>query len=113
VAADRENDESMEQNRATQFMEQGYVRSKAALLAVCQEFGIETENDIVPRLALYFAGGIGNTGAVCGAVAGAVMPIDLKLGRADTMEEALREWRWQGSSVAASRPRLKSKGEER
>ena len=37
-----------------------------------------------------FAGGIGNTGAVCGAVAGAVMAIGLKQGRADTMEEALR-----------------------
>jgi C_GCAxxG_C_C family probable redox protein len=56
---------------------------------VCQEFEIETENDIIPRIAFYFAGGIGNTGAVCGAVVGAVMAIGLKLGRADTMEESL------------------------
>jgi len=58
---------------------------------VCQEFQIEVENDVIPRIAFGFAGGLGNTGAVCGAVAGAVMAIGLKRGRADTMEEALRE----------------------
>jgi C_GCAxxG_C_C family probable redox protein len=58
---------------------------------VCQEFEIETENDVIPRIAFGFAGGIGNTGAVCGAVAGAVMAIGLKRGRADMLEEGLRE----------------------
>jgi C_GCAxxG_C_C family probable redox protein len=51
---------------------------------------MEMENDAIPRMAFDFAGGIGNTGAVCGAVAGAVMAIGLKLGRPDTMEEGLR-----------------------
>ena len=58
---------------------------------MCQEFEIEIENDVIPRIAFGFAGGIGNTGAVCGAVAGAVMAIGLKQGRAETMEEGLRE----------------------
>jgi C_GCAxxG_C_C family probable redox protein len=57
---------------------------------VCQEFEMETGNDVIPQIASAFAGGIGNTGAVCGAVIGAVMAIGLKQGRADTMEEALR-----------------------
>ena len=57
---------------------------------MCQEFEIETENDVIPQVAFGFAGGIGNTGAVCGAVAGAVMAIGLKLGRAETMDEGLR-----------------------
>jgi C_GCAxxG_C_C family probable redox protein len=57
---------------------------------VCQEFEIEIENEIIPRIAFGFGGGIGNTGAVCGAVAGAVMAIGLKLERGDTMEEGLR-----------------------
>jgi hypothetical protein len=30
---------------------------------------MEMENDVIPRIALYFVGGIGNSGAVCGAVA--------------------------------------------
>jgi len=55
---------------------------------VCREFGIE--NEIIPRIASCFAGGIGNTGSVCGAVAGAMMAIGLQKGRGDTMEEVLR-----------------------
>jgi len=55
---------------------------------VCQEF--EIENEIIPRIASCFGGGIGNTGAVCGAVAGAVMAIGLKKERGDTMEHWLR-----------------------
>ena len=51
---------------------------------------MEIGNDAIPRIASGFGGGIGNTGAVCGAVVGAVMAISLKLGRADTMEESLR-----------------------
>ena len=58
---------------------------------MCQEFEIEIEEDVIRRIAFGFAGGLGNTGAVCGAVAGAVMAIGLKRGRVDTMEEALRE----------------------
>ena len=58
------------------------------LLAVCQEF--EIEKDINPKIAFGFAGGIGNTGSVCGAVAGAVMAIGLKMGTAETMEEGMR-----------------------
>ena len=58
---------------------------------MCQEFEIEIENDVIRRIAFGFAGGLGNTGAICGAVVGAVMAIGLKRGRADTMEEGLRE----------------------
>jgi C_GCAxxG_C_C family probable redox protein len=56
---------------------------------VCREF--EIENEAIPQIAFYFAGGLGNTGAVCGAVVGAVMAIGLKRGRPDTMEESLSE----------------------
>ena len=58
---------------------------------MCQEFEIEIENDIIRRIAFGFAGGIGNTGAVCGAVIGGVMAIGLKRGRANTLAEGLRE----------------------
>ena len=58
-------------------------------MAVCQEFEMETDNDAIPRIAGAFAGGIGNTGAVCGSVIGAVMAIGLKQGKAETMEEAI------------------------
>jgi C_GCAxxG_C_C family probable redox protein len=59
-------------------------------MAVCQELDMETENDVIPSIASAFAGGIGNTGSVCGSVIGAVMAIGLKQGKAETMEDMLR-----------------------
>jgi C_GCAxxG_C_C family probable redox protein len=50
---------------------------------------MEMENDVIPQIASGFAGGIGITGSVCGAVVGAVMAISLKLGKAETMEGRL------------------------
>jgi C_GCAxxG_C_C family probable redox protein len=57
---------------------------------VCQELDLKADNEIIPHISFGFAGGIGNTGSVCGAVAGAVMAISLKLGRGETMEEMFR-----------------------
>lgn len=56
---------------------------------MCQELELEANDDVIPGIAYGFAGGIGSTGSVCGAVAGAVMSIGLKLGRGQTMEEGL------------------------
>ena len=50
---------------------------------------MDAGNDVVPRIASAFAGGIGNTGSVCGAVVGAVMAIGLKQERGETMKEML------------------------
>jgi C_GCAxxG_C_C family probable redox protein len=47
--------------------------------------------DVIRSITFGFAGGLGNTGAVCGAVIGAVMAIGLKKGRPATMEGALHE----------------------
>jgi len=79
----------MQTNRATEYMAEGNVCSESVLLAVCQEFEIEIDDKIIPRIAGLFAGGIGNTGAVCGAVSGAVMAMGLVKERGNTMEEAL------------------------
>ena len=57
---------------------------------MCQKFDIDIDDNIIPQIAYGFAGGLGNSGAVCGAVAGAVMAIGLKKERADTMEDWLR-----------------------
>lgn len=51
---------------------------------MCQHFGME--NDLVPRIATAFGGGIGGTGSVCGALAGAVMAIGLRHGRERSSE---------------------------
>ncbi len=46
---------------------------------MCQHLGLEHET--IPAIATAFGGGIGGTGATCGAVVGAVMAIGLKHGR--------------------------------
>jgi C_GCAxxG_C_C family probable redox protein len=79
----------MEMNRAMEHMTKGYVCSESVLLATCEEFGIEIDDKIIPRIANLFAGGIGNTGAVCGAVSGAIMAMGLIVDRGQTMEDAL------------------------
>ncbi len=77
----------METNRATELMADRYVCSESVLLATCEAFGIEIDEKVIPKIAYAFAGGIGNTGAVCGAVAGAIMAIGLIKERGETMEE--------------------------
>ena len=51
---------------------------------------MEIENEAIPQIASGFAGGIGITGSVCGAVVGGVMAISLKFGKVDSMEDKLR-----------------------
>jgi len=51
---------------------------------------MEINGDVIPRIASGFGGGIGNSGAVCGAVAGAIMAIGLRQKTPDTMEDVLR-----------------------
>lgn len=48
---------------------------------MCQRLGLQQE--VVPAVATAFGGGIGGTGSVCGALAGAVMAVGLRLGRRD------------------------------
>ena len=59
---------------------------------MCQEYNIE--NEIIPKIATCFGGGIGNTGSVCGAVIGAVMAIGLIKGRGESKDsgERLEDW---------------------
>ncbi len=49
------------------------------LLAVCEERGITSE--LVPRIATGFCGGIARSGGMCGAVSGAIMALNVVLGR--------------------------------
>ncbi len=79
----------MEQNKAMEIMAQGHGCSESVLLAVSQEFGIESE--VIPKIASCFAGGIGNSGSVCGAVTGAVMAIGLIANAGETMDDYLKK----------------------
>jgi C_GCAxxG_C_C family probable redox protein len=80
----------METNRATEHIAKGYVCSESVLLGVCDELGIKVDDKIIPRIGRLFAGGIGKTGSVCGAVVGGVMALGLVVEPGETMEESLR-----------------------
>lgn len=56
---------------------------------MCQHYHIDYDDRIIPGIATGFAGGLGNTGAVCGAVVGGVMGLGLEMDWGDTMEETL------------------------
>ena len=56
---------------------------------MCQKYKVVTDYEVIPRIASLFAGGIGNTGSVCGAVIGAEMAIGLKQERARTLKKML------------------------
>ena len=79
----------MEQNRAMEIMRQGHGCSESVLLAVCEEFDIQSE--VIPKIASCFAGGIGNSGSVCGAVTGAVMAIGVVADQGETMDDYMKK----------------------
>jgi len=55
---------------------------------VCQEYGIESE--VLPHIAMCFGGGMGLTGATCGAFSGAVMALGLVNGPAGNPDEFIK-----------------------
>ena len=57
---------------------------------MCQRQGIKDE--VIPRIATAFGGGMGGTGSVCGAVVGAVMAVGLRHGRAEPSERDARAY---------------------
>ena len=95
----------MEQNKAMKIMEQGHGCSESVLLAVSQEFGIESE--IIPKIASCFAGGIGNSGSVCGAVTGAVMAIGLIVKEGNSMEDYMEKCLWYKNYVSVLKMKCK------
>ena len=62
-------------------------------MAVCQDLKIK--NELIPKIASCFGGGIGNTGSVCGAVIGAIMAIGIVRKQYTSIEE------WMGNAKVA------------
>jgi C_GCAxxG_C_C family probable redox protein len=62
-------------------------------MAVCQKLGVESP--LIPRIATAFAGGMGRSGEVCGAVVGGTMCIGIRHGREEPGQ-------WQQDDLANS-----------
>ena len=68
-------------DEAVDLFNRGYFCSQAVLCTYCEQFGLD--RNTACRIATPFAAGVGYTGNMCGAVAGALMVIGLKYGNTD------------------------------
>lgn len=70
--------------RAERYFASGMNCAQSVLLAVCEELSLCS--DAVMKAATPFGRGIGGSGEICGALAGAVMAIGLKEGESATKD---------------------------
>lgn len=67
----------------------GFNCAEAIVSTYAPRFGIDRDNAL--KLACGLGAGMGKTGHVCGAVAGAVVILGLRYGRTETEDEASKE----------------------
>ncbi len=65
--------------RSGEFFQSGHCCAESVIMALAEVQDIDS--DLIPRIATGFCGGIAQTSGLCGAVSGAVMGINLNLGR--------------------------------
>ena len=70
--------------RAVELFKSGFYCAESVLLAIAEERGIQS--DLIPKIATGFCSGISRTGGMCGAVSGAIMGINLAVGRSSPTE---------------------------
>ncbi len=58
----------------------GYNCAQAVLLTLYDHMYPNAKNDVIPKIATGFGGGMGRCGLVCGALTGAIMAVSLKYG---------------------------------
>ena len=66
--------------KAAAYHRDGYNCAQAVLLTLYDHMYPNAKNDVIPKIATGFGGGIGRCGSVCGALTGAIMAVSLKYG---------------------------------
>ena len=73
----------------------GYNCAQAVLLTLYEHMNPKEKNEVIPKIATGFGGGMGRCGSVCGALTGAFMAVGLKYGAneidAEKESKSLRE----------------------
>jgi len=64
--------------KAAKHFKDGYNCSQSVLLTMSEHW--KDKNELVPKIATAFGGGIGRCGSVCGALTGGVLAIGMKYG---------------------------------
>jgi len=85
------NQKKMLGEKAAQHFSEGYNCAQSVLLTMFEHW--HCTNDLVPKVATAFGGGIGRCGSVCGALTGGVMAISIKYGTNDvSLEKRLKAY---------------------
>ena len=58
----------------------GYNCAQSVLLTLYENIDPEAKNELVPKVASAFGGGIGRCGSICGALTGSLMAVGIKYG---------------------------------
>jgi C_GCAxxG_C_C family probable redox protein len=75
----------------TRFLE-GYNCAQSVLLTMFEHWN--GENELIPKIATAFGGGIGRCGSVCGALTGGVMALGIKYGTNEpSLEKRLKVYK--------------------
>jgi len=81
---------NLEEKAVMRFIK-NYNCAQSILLTMCEYWNIK--NELIPRIATAFGGGIGMCGSVCGALTGSVMAISIKYGtNAPSVEKRLKAY---------------------
>jgi C_GCAxxG_C_C family probable redox protein len=65
-------------NQAIAHFRNGYNCAQSVLLALYLHADTTGENELIPKIAAGFGGGIGRCGSVCGALTGSIMAVGIK-----------------------------------
>jgi len=77
--------------KAVEYFKNGYNCSQSVLLAMFEHWN--SNNELVPKIATAFGGGIGRCGSLCGALTGGVMALSAKYGTNEPLiEKRLRSY---------------------
>jgi C_GCAxxG_C_C family probable redox protein len=70
--------------RAIKHYQSGYNCAESVLFALYEDLEPKGKNEIVPKIAAGFGGGIGRCGSVCGALTGSIMAVGVKYASNET-----------------------------
>lgn len=66
--------------KAAAYHRDGYNCAQAVLLTLYDYMYPDAKNELIPKIATGFGGGIGRCGNICGALSGGIMAVGLKYG---------------------------------
>ena len=70
--------------KALKNYQSGYNCAESVLLALYEHIEPKSKNELVPKIAAGFGGGIGRCGSVCGALTGSIMAVGIQYASNET-----------------------------